>query len=174
MNLPPYPVFPELSNEGILLRAVAQPDLKDVMEISFYDAKPAETPGQAWQMQERIDRDYEAGNSIHWCIEDKTTRTVVGTCGYYRGFRNHEGELGCVLRKAFYGKGYMTDAMKLAIDFGFKVIGLQKIIAVTSSHNNKAIQLLERLQFQKTTALTGDDLKFELNKPALNDNIPST
>lgn len=164
MNLPPYPVFPKLSNDRLLLRAVTSADLESLMEISFYDAKPAESIEEAAQMQSRIDQDYANGNSIHWCLEDVSTGAIVGTCGYYRGFENQSGELGCVLRKAFYGKGYMTDAMTLAIGFGFSVIGLQKIVAMTSVHNEKAIQLLKRLKFKQTETLSDDELKFELKK----------
>ncbi len=162
MNLPPYSTFPSLSNDRITLRAVTAADMESLMEISFYDAKPAQSIEEASQMQNRIDQDYEAGNSFHWCIEDLATKNIVGTCGYYRGFENGEGELGCVLRPAFYGKGYMTEAMKLAMDFGFNIIGLQKIVAMTSVYNEKAIQLLKRLQFQQTESLTEDVLKFEL------------
>jgi ribosomal-protein-alanine N-acetyltransferase len=162
MNLPPYSIFPSLSNGRITLRAVTPADMESLMEISFYDAKPAQSIEEAAQMQNRIDQDYAAGNSFHWCIEDLATKNVVGTCGYYRGFENGEGELGCVLRPAFYGKGYMTEAMKLAMDFGFNIIGLQKIVAMTSVHNDKAIQLLRRLQFLQTESLMEDELKFEL------------
>lgn len=164
MNLPPYPVFPELSNERVLLRAVTKADIAQLREISFYDAKLAESPEQAWQMQEHIDRDYREGHGIHWCIEEIAAKCVVGTCGFYRGFHNEEGELGCVLRPAFHGKGYMTEAMKLAIDFGFDVIGLQKIIANTTMQNQKAIRLLERLAFKNTGKLSGKDLRFGLQR----------
>ncbi len=162
MKLPPYSVFPRLSNDRLLLRAVTGADLESLMEISFYDAKPAESIEEAAEMQSRIDLDYADGNSIHWCLEDSSTKTIVGTCGYYRGFEHQTGELGCVLRKAFYGKGYMTEAMKLAMDFGFNMIGLQTIVAMTSVHNEKAIQLLKRLQFQQTEILRDNELKFEL------------
>jgi ribosomal-protein-alanine N-acetyltransferase len=165
MNLPPYSLFPELSNGRLRLRAVTSADLESLMEISFYDAKPAKSIAEAAQMQQQIDYDYAAGNSIHWCMEELSTQRLVGTCGYYRGFDNNSGELCCVLRPAFYGRGYMTEAMKLAIGFGFQTIGLQKITAITSPHNENAIRLLKRLQFQQIALLAGDELMFGLSTP---------
>ena len=38
MNLPPYPIFPNIEGEKITLRAIVPEDLKDLIEISYYDA----------------------------------------------------------------------------------------------------------------------------------------
>ena len=117
---------------------------------------------QAKEMNAKIDRDYQEGNTIHWAIVDKATRKIVGTCGYYRGFDNEEGELGCVLLLPYRGQGYMTAALSLLIDFGLNAIGLKGIFAVTSQDNNKAIRLLERLGFIKTDNLKGKKVKYQL------------
>lgn len=74
------------------------------------------------------------------------------------------GELGCVLKSKFRGQGYMTIAMKLAIEFGFNEIGLTKIIAITSKQNYDALKLLERLNFMKTADLPDDDIEFNFEK----------
>ncbi|NCD71651.1 GNAT family N-acetyltransferase [Mucilaginibacter agri] len=144
---PPYPNFPVLTSEDIILRSVTAKDAVDIMDISFYDGIPAASPEEAIQMQERINEDYQQGNTIHWGIVDAQTSKLVGTCGYYRGFANYTGELGYVLKPAFYGKGYMTRALKLAIDFGLDTIGLQKIIAVAEKGNIKSKNVLKRLGF---------------------------
>ena len=162
VNLPPYPHFPVLRNERIMLRQVFPADLKDLMEISYYDAVQAKTIEEAAEMQQRIDLDYLAGNSIHWLITDNGSRNIVGTCGFYRGFDNGEGELGCILLPAYRGQGYMSAAMQLAIDFGFQRIGLRRIKAITSRSNKEAIKLLERLQFQRVGTLGNDELEFEI------------
>ena len=123
MNLPPYTTFPTLVNDKIALRQIVTSDLSDLIEISFYDAKPAKTVAQAAEVHDRINEDYSTGNSIHWGIIDTKTQKIVGTCGYYRGFVNSAGELGCVLLPQYQGRGFMTAALLLAIDFGIKTIG---------------------------------------------------
>ncbi|MDO9595339.1 MAG: GNAT family N-acetyltransferase [Lutibacter sp.] len=162
MNLPPYQDFPIISDEKIRLRQIIESDLNDLLEISFYDAKQAKNVEQAIEIQAKIDKDYEEGNSIHWGIEAISSTKIVGTCGYYRGLNKGEGELGCVLLPQYRGQGFMTNAMQLAIDFGLKNIGLNRIWAVTSKQNNKAIKLLERLNFIKFTDLPDDEIEYEL------------
>jgi len=161
MNLPPYHTFPTIVSDTIVLRAVQTSDLQDLMEISFYDARPALTVEDAAEMQGKINLDYQQGTSIHWCIVDQQTHKIVGTLGYYRGLDQGAGELGCVLKPAFRGQGFMTFAMKLAIEFGIKEIGLSTIKAITSTENHGAIKLLERLGFVKTAEISFDEIEYQ-------------
>lgn len=162
MNLPPYDQFPRISDEKIVLRQIQYSDIPEIIEISFYDAIQATTLSQAIEMQEKINEDYTNGNSIHWGIVDKLTNKIVGTCGYYRGLDKGEGELGCVLLPHHQGKGYMTFAMLLAIEFGLKNIGLKRIWAATSKQNEKAIKLIEKLNFIKIADLDDNKIEYEL------------
>ena len=160
MNKPPYESFPSVSDEKILLRQINPAEIKNIIEISFYDAKKASSESEALQMLEKINHDYLKGESLHWGIIEISTNKIVGTCGYYRGFNYACGELGCVLLPQYQGLGYMTQAMQLAIEFGIKKIGLNKIIAITSHQNIKAMNLLERLRFSKTNEV-GDKVQYE-------------
>lgn len=164
MNLPPYADFPNILGNKILLRQVLRSDLKDIIEISFYDGKKAKTLEDATMMLDKIDKDYSEGNSIHWCIADISTNKLVGTCGYYRGFDNGVGELGCILLPHFRGQGFMLEAMQLAIDFGFNSMRLKRIWAITSKHNFKAIKLLNRLNFIQVKDLQNDEIEFEIRE----------
>lgn len=84
MNLPPFDIFPLISEGKIRLRQIIASDMNDLLEISYYDAKQAKNVAQAIEMQAKIDKDYDEGNSIHWGIEYISTNKIVGTCGYYR------------------------------------------------------------------------------------------
>jgi ribosomal-protein-alanine N-acetyltransferase len=162
MNLPPYNIFPNIKGDKISLRQILTADIKDLVEISFYDAVQATTVQKATEMQDKINKDYFDGNSIHWGIADKLTNKIVGTCGYYRGLDAGEGELGCVLLPQYRGQGFMTSALLLAIEFGLHNIGLNRIWAATSQHNTEAIRLLERLNFIKVADLNGHEVEYEL------------
>jgi len=162
MKLPPYNVFPVISNDKIVLRQVLPADIKELVEISFYNAVQAKTVQQAVEMHAKINKDYFDGHSIHWGIEDKMTKKIVGTCGYYRGLDQGEGELGCVLLPQYRGQGFMTSAMLLAIEFGLNTIELKRIWAVTSQYNKNAIKLLDRLNFKKIADLEDNEIEYEL------------
>lgn len=161
MNFPPYAKFPKIDSETIILREIQDDDIKDVVEISFYDAMPALTVEKAKEMQDRINQDYQNGSSIHWGIANKQTNQIMGTLGYYRGFDHGIGELGCVLKSEFHGKGFMTTAMKLAAEFGLNNIGLTKVIAITDRQNNSAIKLFNRVGFVKTRDLEENEIEYQ-------------
>lgn len=163
MKLPPYTTFPDVITEKISLRQIQPSDINDIIEISFYDAIQATTLQQAIEMQDKINKDYRDGNSIHWGIAENLTNKIVGTCGYYRGLDKGAGELGCVLLPQYRGKGFMTLSMSLAIDFGINTIGLKRIYAITSRENNKARNLLDRLNFIKIAELEDDEIEYELD-----------
>jgi ribosomal-protein-alanine N-acetyltransferase len=162
MRLPPYDIFPIISGGRITLRQILTADIEDLIEISFYDAIQANTFQQAAEMQDKINKDYIEGNSIHWGIADNLTNKIIGTCGYYRGLDQGTGELGCVLLPQYRGQGFMTSAMLLAIDFGINNIGLKRVWAITTKQNEKAIKLLEQLNFTKIADLGDNEIEYEL------------
>jgi ribosomal-protein-alanine N-acetyltransferase len=162
MKLPPYNTFPIITGDRITLRQILTADIEDLIEISFYDAIQATTLQQASEMQEKINKDYIEGNSIHWGIADSLTNKIIGTCGYYRGLDQGTGELGCVLLPQYHGQGFMTSAMLLAIDFGLNSIGLKRVWAITTKQNEKAIKLLENLNFTKIADLDDNEIEYEL------------
>lgn len=164
MNLPPYEIFPAISGDKISLRQILAADIKDLIEISFYNSVQATTLQQATEMQNKIIKDYGEGKTIHWGIADNSTDKIIGTCGYYRGLDKGAGELGCVLLPQFRGQGFMTSAMMLAIDFGINNIGLKRIWAITTQQNQKAIKLLERLNFVKVADLEDSKIEYELSQ----------
>jgi ribosomal-protein-alanine N-acetyltransferase len=71
--------------------------LKDLIEISYYDAIQAKNVEEAAKMQAKIDQYYLNGNSIHRGVTDTLNNKIVGTCVYYRSFTNDSCKLGCVL-----------------------------------------------------------------------------
>jgi len=164
MRLPPYGTFPIISGNRISLRQILTADIEDLIEISFYDAIQATTFQQAAEMQDKINKDYMEGNSIHWGIADNLTNKIIGTCGYYRGLDQGTGELGCVLLPQYRGQGFMTSAMLLAIDFGINSIGLKRVWAITTKQNEKAIKLLEQLNFVKIADLDDNEIEYELRQ----------
>jgi len=162
LKLPPYPIFPEIKSDIISLRQIMKSDLEGLIEISYYNSVQAKTSEQAAEMLDQITSDYFNGETVHWGIAENSENKIIGTCGYYRGFDKGEGELGCILLPQYRGQGFMNSAMKLAIEFGKNHIGLKKVWAITTHQNEKAIKLLDRLNFVKVAELSEDRIEYEL------------
>lgn len=148
MVFPPFQHAPELSSERVTLRQMTQDDAPFLFDIMTYDGRAVKTLEDAAAMIRKVDNDYDSGNGVNWAIVDNATGTPLGTIGYYRGFANARGEMGFILLPAFEGKGLMSAALKLVVQFGQEVLQLDSIIAVTKPSNERAIRLLEKNGFE--------------------------
>lgn len=165
LQLPPYALYPFLDKGNVYLKQIQPADYENITPITCYDGVFAKAINETATILERIHDDYLQRNSIHWGIYDVHTDTIVGTCGYYRGFQDSTGEVGCVLLPEHQGKGYMTQALGAAVDFGFDFMGLQRIIAYTTASNHKAIAMITRLGFQFVSALDNEEeVLYEVRK----------
>jgi len=149
MNFPPYPTYPQLQDERIILRQILPEEGRELVDVSYYDGVQATNAEEALAILKKIEQDYRKGESIHWGIAERTSNTLLGTCGYYRGFDRQAGELGCILLPSARGKGHMHAALALAIHFGIQHLKLQRIWASTSRENERAIRLLHKLHFNQ-------------------------
>ena len=151
INRPPYNIFPKLESESIIMREVISTDFADILTITTYDGILAKSTQDVEKIYNKINNDYQHGNSISWGITTKNNNEIIGTCGYYRGFDKETGELGFILKEEYRAKGYMSQAVKNVVEFGLIVIQLKRIIAITSDTNFNTIKLLERLNFVKVS-----------------------
>jgi ribosomal-protein-alanine N-acetyltransferase len=131
----------------VQLRAVTAADAGALLEISVYDGVAARTEVEARAQLERIAGDQARGETVHWAIEDATTGALVGTIGFYRGFADGVGEVGYVLRPAHRRRGFMTEAVALAVAYAFATLGLGAVVAHTDATNLPSIAVLERCGF---------------------------
>lgn len=154
-----FTVFPVLSSDRLVLREVLEDDAPFIVDISFYDGKAAENEREAKAMLRKINADVARGESIHWGVTLKTGGGVIGTCGFYRGFGEHRGEIGYVLKEVYRGQGIMTDALEQVIGYGFGHLALSEIVAYTNEDNVKSAGVLTRTSFE-AVGRHGDYLKF--------------
>lgn len=142
---------PPLVTSRLLLRQLSIEDMDELLPISFYDGKPIKTAEGIQEKLKRIEADIYASNSIHWGIAMQSAGNIIGTAGFYRGFKDKTGEIGYVLNKNFRGQGYMQEAIKAVMHFGFSQLGLNSIIAYTESDNVASIRVLQQTGFTETS-----------------------
>lgn len=72
--------------------------------------------------------------------------------------KNMQGEIGYWLNSSFEGKGIMTESVKGVIEYGFKTLGLHKIVIKCNSENAKSAAIPNRLGFVQEGILRDDRL----------------
>ena len=147
--------FPTLETERLVLRPITSEDtdfifqhLSDTAVNQFLMDEPPVT--EHTQAQEIIEFYLEpSGKSYNrWIIIRKTDHQPLGTCGYHQwDKRYYRAEIGYDLSPGFWGKGYMTEALREAITYGFGQMELNRIEALVYVENHRSINLLKRLGF---------------------------
>jgi RimJ/RimL family protein N-acetyltransferase len=85
-----------------------------------------------------------------WAIELKSSGAFIGFTGLNNPTADFSFkpciEIGWRLARSFWKKGYATEAANAALEFGFKVLNLNEVVAFTALQNTPSRQLMERLQ----------------------------
>jgi [ribosomal protein S5]-alanine N-acetyltransferase len=76
---------------------------------------------------------------------------LIGQIGFFKIERGpaQKGMVGYSLDKEQNGKGYMTEALQLIVDFGFNQLKLHRIEAEVMPRNIGSIKILEKTGFHK-------------------------
>ena len=159
-NLPP------LETERLLLRKLS---LDDAYDLFAYGRDPEVTRYVMWEPHRTVDdsiqfikwaiRQYEEGQIAPWGVELKETGKLVGTAGFHTwSTRHRRAEIGYTLARPFWGQGLMTEAVRAIIDFGFRVMDLNRIEARCFTENIASARVMEKCGMQFEALLREQEL----------------
>ncbi|WP_255595018.1 GNAT family protein [Lysobacter sp. BMK333-48F3] len=118
----------------------------DPQVMRYWSSPPWEAIGQAEAL---IARDREAmasGQYLRLGIE--RDGGLIGYCTLFQlDAQNRRAELGYVLAAAAWSQGYMREALRALLDYGFDALDLHRIEADTDPRNRASVRCLERLGF---------------------------
>lgn len=69
----------------------------------------------------------------------------IGAVGLYYNDERTELELGWIINKAHWSKGYTAEAARSAIDFAVNTLGIHNFIAHCDSENRASARVMEKL-----------------------------
>ncbi|MHC1720606.1 MAG: GNAT family N-acetyltransferase [Clostridiaceae bacterium] len=149
-----------LKGEKVRLTAFSEEDFETLKswfadpEFSrYYDYMPA-VPKSVAQLKAMIAAIEESRDNYVFAIRENDGGKLIGICGYedivwnnqtariYIGLGNQEHR----------GRGFASEALRLAIDFGFMELNLHYIYLTVISYNRSAINLYERVGFSREGA----------------------
>jgi RimJ/RimL family protein N-acetyltransferase len=82
-----------------------------------------------------------------YLVELKQGGIPVGLCGLIKRDTLKDVDLGFALLPGFWGQGYAQEAASAVMEYGRKVLGLDRLVAITTPNNQSSIRLLERVGF---------------------------
>lgn len=153
--------FPSLTTQRLRLRPLAATDVDFVfahfadpaIDRFLLDDDPVRTREEA---QAIVDFYVSAAGPTpnRWVLERLSDGMPIGTCGLHRWVqRDRCCEVGYDLSPRAQGQGYMTEALRAVLDFGFATLDLNRIEAIVHVDNAASLRLLDRLHFQREGVL---------------------
>lgn len=99
-----------------------------------------------------------------YLVELKEEGVSVGICGLIKRDSLTDVDIGFAFLPKYWGKGYAYEAASAAMAYGGNVLGLKRIVAITSVGNDRSVKLLEKLglRFEKMVKLAKDSKEVKL------------
>ena len=161
------PATVRIETDRLILRMFREDDLEpyakicadpDVMRY-LGDGKPL-TRSEAWRQMAMILGHWHLRGYGLWAVEERATGHLIGRLGHF----NPEGwpgfELGWVLGKPYWGRGYATEGARRALDYAFTDMGRDHVISLIYPANAASIRVAERIgeTLEGRTQLFGHDV----------------
>jgi ribosomal-protein-alanine N-acetyltransferase len=84
-----------------------------------------------------------------WAVAGKE-EVLLGRCGLNLITETSEVEVDFVVARSFWGRGFATEAARAALRYGFEILKLDRIIALTKPENAAARRVMEKTGMQYT------------------------
>ena len=151
------PRLPEttLQTERLLLRHIREGDAAALFAIysdpevmRYWSCPPWRQMAQAEQHVAMTLAGYEDASLFTMGMTLPETGELIGVCRLHQFNRqNRRCEMGYILSRAHWGKGYMQEAIAATVSHGFRAFGLHRIEADVDPRNAASATLLKRLHF---------------------------
>lgn len=142
----------ELKSERLILKYWKQSDAKGLYN---YAKQPDVGPNAGWKPHENIEeskriiRQVFLTNTV-FKIMRRDTNEIIGSIGLEKDKRReriNSRELGYSLSHDYWGKGIMTEAATLVVNFAFIELGLEVLAIQTAPDNLRSQRVIEKLGF---------------------------
>ena len=93
-----------------------------------------------------------------YLVEHKRDGVPLGICGLIKRDGLDDVDLGFAFLPEFRAQGYAYESAAAVLAYGRNVLGLKRIVAITSPDNERSVHLLEKLgfTFEKMIQLPND------------------
>ena len=155
-RLAALPGFPVLTGQRLRLRAPGESDVDALfalcshpLAMRYWSSAPMRTRMQAQGKVDEMLEGFERRESIDWLVTGRRDDAAIGSCTLYRfDARAGSAEIGYALHPERWGRGLGAEAVALALDWGFRSLGLDRIEADIDPRNAASRRLLAGLGFQ--------------------------
>ena len=122
----------------------------DPRVMRYWSSGPLPNREAAAAMQREIAQHNLSDTQMKWGLALRETNKLIGTVTLFNlSISNGRAEIGYAMGSAYWGKGYMNEALKALIVHAFDVMNFRRLEADVDPRNDASIRTLERLGFQR-------------------------
>ncbi|HEV2826385.1 MAG TPA: GNAT family N-acetyltransferase [Pyrinomonadaceae bacterium] len=156
-----------LETERLILRMFREDDFEQYASICsdpevmrYLGEGKTLNRGEAWRQMAMIVGHWQLRGYGIWAVEARETGKLLGRIGFF----NPEGwpgfELGWVLGKAYWGRGYATEGARRALTYAFTQMNRDHVISLIDPENQASIHVAEGLgeRLEGQTELFGHEV----------------
>ena len=133
----------QLLNEPSFLRYIGDKGVRTLMDARDYI------------LNGPVDMYNRSGFGLY-LTELKEGNVPIGVCGLIKRDALEDVDIGFAFLQRFWAKGYAYESASAVMTYGKDVLGLKRIVAITSPDNHASARLLEKLglQFERMILLS--------------------
>ncbi|MFZ4930611.1 GNAT family N-acetyltransferase [Chryseobacterium sp. Mn2064] len=151
--------FPTIETERLILSQLQEKDIPFIVEYLQHRIYSDLTSNIPYPYTEddakfwlKISREaFESNSGYTFAIRDKEDH-IIGAIGLHDR-EDDKAELGYWIGISYWNKGYVTEAAKAIVDFGFKELEINKIFATHFPHNPASGRIMEKIGMEKEAVL---------------------
>ncbi len=143
---------PEVRTERLLMRGWRDEDheafariLAEPLVAQGMGAKTGLTPGEAWRHMAQMAGHWELKGFGNWVLEELDSGEVVGRAGLYFPSGWPDLEIGWLVAREHWGKGYAPEAGRASALWAQEELGRDHIVSVIDPANDRSIRVAEKL-----------------------------
>lgn len=97
-------------------------------------------------------------------MKEKTIKSPLGICGFVKRESLEDVDIGFAFLPKYWGKGYAYEAASATLAYGIDILGLNRIVAITTQDNKASAKLLEKigLKFERLVQFSQDAEEYRL------------
>lgn len=149
---------PVIETERLILRRPVRADAAAKYEHSrdpdvarYMDWLPHASLRDAVASIDRAARRWANGEEYSWVITAKPEDTPIGSIGC--AVEGHAVELGYVLYRAYWGRGYATEAARAVFEWAASLEGVVRVWATCDVENLASVRVLEKIGMSREGVL---------------------
>ena len=144
--------IPTLETERLTLRPFREDDVRALFELSqdadvvrYVNDGRMPTLFESWRLVASWLGHWVLRGYGQWAIEERASGRFIGRAGIINPADWPGPEVGYLLGRDWWGRGYATEAARAAMEWGFREIGFADLLSLIDPANAASIAVATRL-----------------------------